>query len=276
MVIPDEVADVARKRRALQQQFAAQAETTIVGAVGAAGPGAARSPPESLWTLHLRLVAWRELGQPVRVKPLIVSKLIDDAELKAFQNGIRSQPIVAFRAKLVVDNPFGNACAELLSLIPGHVDRELSDFLVEYAKPVRMVDPQFGTFELNKAIEWFEGKATWCGVPVTLAICPDNGKPDAALLAAKQLWRDMTAWAQKITAYAVAELLDVKNDYWRGAREAALSAEQFASALRLELITVYADGHFEFWFDDGNLFRGHAVTVSGSLDMGLTDANIAG
>ena len=46
--------------------------------------------------------------------------------------------------------------------------------------------------------------------------------------------------------------------------------------MRLTSINTYPEGGFEFWHDDGDLFWGHYIQVSGSLDEGLTSADIPG
>ena len=40
--------------------------------------------------------------------------------------------------------------------------------------------------------------------------------------------------------------------------------------MTLESIAVYPDGKLEFWFDDGDLFFGHWMSVSGNLSDGPT------
>jgi hypothetical protein len=41
-------------------------------------------------------------------------------------------------------------------------------------------------------------------------------------------------------------------------------------------VAIYEGGDFEFYFDDGELFWGHCVLASGSLEEGVTDAQMAG
>ena len=52
--------------------------------------------------------------------------------------------------------------------------------------------------------------------------------------------------------------------------------KQFKNRMSLESITVYTDGTFEFWHDDGGLFWGHSILISGDLVKGPIDADIPG
>jgi hypothetical protein len=55
-----------------------------------------------------------------------------------------------------------------------------------------------------------------------------------------------------------------------------LPTKQCNVSLKLESITVYPDDSFEFWHNDGDLFWGHSILVSGSLSEGPTDAEVPG
>jgi hypothetical protein len=46
--------------------------------------------------------------------------------------------------------------------------------------------------------------------------------------------------------------------------------------MTLESITVTPDGSFDFWHNDGDLFYGHSIQVSGNLSQGPTHADIPG
>ena len=45
--------------------------------------------------------------------------------------------------------------------------------------------------------------------------------------------------------------------------------------MKLQSIVFYPDGDFNFWYDDGDLFWGHSIAISGNLE-GLKDADIPG
>ena len=46
--------------------------------------------------------------------------------------------------------------------------------------------------------------------------------------------------------------------------------------MELDAIQIYEDGAFEFWFNDGDLFWGHSIHVTGSLKAGPEDAQMEG
>jgi hypothetical protein len=58
--------------------------------------------------------------------------------------------------------------------------------------------------------------------------------------------------------------------------EIELTADQFKGRMTLESITVHPNGSFTFWHNDGDMFWGHSIEVSGSLTKGLRRADIPG
>jgi hypothetical protein len=105
----------------------------------------------------------------------------------------------------------------------------------------------------------------------------DTGESiEAALKTAETIWSRQTEWTQRVTAYAVAQLLQLKNDFWLEDNEQPLSADDFVERMDLESISFDNDGDFEFWHDDGDPFWGHLIQICGNLTDGLTRADILG
>ncbi|OAI46466.1 hypothetical protein AYO44_11310 [Planctomycetaceae bacterium SCGC AG-212-F19] len=61
-----------------------------------------------------------------------------------------------------------------------------------------------------------------------------------------------------------------------GDDEVELNAKQFKARMTLEAITVTPSGSFDFWHNDGDLFWGHSIQISGNLTKGPTHADIPG
>ncbi|HXF80376.1 MAG TPA: DUF2262 domain-containing protein, partial [Usitatibacter sp.] len=93
---------------------------------------------------------------------------------------------------------------------------------------------------------------------------------------ARTLFADMARWASAAKDFAATALLDLKNDSWLGERESPVSPKAFMDRMQLSSINVYPEGAFELWHEDGDLFWGHAIHVSGTLRDGIKSASIAG
>jgi hypothetical protein len=98
----------------------------------------------------------------------------------------------------------------------------------------QIVDPQFGQLTIGTTSDWC-GKADWCGSVVRLSIWPDeSGSAEPGLQTARELWKDMAAWRDKVAAYAVRRLLDLKNGGRKPAQSPGGSGDPTAPS---------ADGH---------------------------------
>jgi hypothetical protein len=156
-------------------------------------------------------------------------------------------------------------------------DAELSAHSERLRQPVTFADASFGEFTLERGLDWFTGQSVWNGNLVSLNLAAtEPAEVEEALGTARSLWRSQDVWDRRVGDYAVRELLPLKNDSWLEENEAELTAEQFKARMRLEAITVHPDGSFTFWHNDGDLFWGHSVQISGNLSEGPTHADIPG
>lgn len=270
-------AAAVEKANALREQFAALPETVIHGVVGANGARGGKGGKEVMWNLNFELVAWRPVGGVLRDTALKVTKSVTAEELKGLQMALRAQSIVAISARLCEDSPFGDARAQLVDVLLQPEDAELEQKLADYVKPQELQDPLLGRLVFNKAIEWFEGKTPWLRHDVRVSLGPDgNGSIAIAKQTAQALWQNPAEWEGKARLFAAEKMLANKNENWLKNDEAVLTPVQFMDKLRLTSITLGPLGKFEFWFDDGGLFWGHWILVSGTLDKGFADADIAG
>ena len=55
-----------------------------------------------------------------------------------------------------------------------------------------------------------------------------------------------------------------------------ITEKEFLDRMKLESISIQPEGAFEFYHRDGNLFYGHSIQISGSLEKGLTHSDIPG
>ncbi len=218
------------------------------------------------------LIAWRKPGGPiVRDALTMLRPVAADAD---FSNDCPAYSLLRANVLLALDG--GRAVVE--RRLPNESpDAELDAIASELQKPVTVVHPLFGVLTLDRRIGWFEGIADWNGKPVTLTFPADeSGAIATGLATAEAVWADSATWKQRVEDYAVQELLPQKNESWLEEGEAELSAEQFLARITLARIAFAADGTFEFWHQDGDLFGGQMIEISGNLADGPTAADIAG
>ena len=216
--------------------------------------------------------AWRYPGQPIVNKDLtILRPVAPDADwfseypklsihrIRVMVSKDESRAIFAGKAK-------SKAATE-----------GLTDIAEILAKPVVLTTERFGDLTLDRSIDWFEGEVEWNGESIRINFHTDETQDiSTGLKVAERLWDEQQYWKQKVDDYAVQELLPLKNDNWLEDSESPLTPDQFKSRMTLQSISILPDGEFEFWHDDGDLFWGHSIQISGSLDEGLTQADIPG
>jgi len=274
----DIFAEAKLKQKKLLEQLAAAPISEVIGVVSAMGTTGGRSGGEELWTLKTSFEAWRIHGGPLQTRPLTIRRKVTDTDLKTFQSAMPEYSIVRIHARVINESTFGGPEA-LLEHILGldDSDAELNLFATKLLEPVTFEDPTFGTFTLNRRINWFTGKAIWRGNPIDLTLSAKApAEVQAALKTAHSLWQSEGVWDQRVKDYAVLRLLPLKNDDWLDEDEDEVLPDQFKERMKLNSITVRPDGRFEFWHGDDDMFWGHAIHITGSLSKGLTGADTPG
>lgn len=266
------------KKEKLEKEFLALPEIIITGVVGANGSGAGKVPSDKYWSLNLSLIAWNEHEGKINHSTLTLSKNVTDGELEEIRASIKRESLVQFRVKLSKVSPFGDARAQLISILDTPDDDELQTVLEKFKEPVEIIHPVFGTLVLDRSADWFEGTLNWMGEPIRISVSLDegSGSVESSIKTLEALYANASDWSKRITDYAVSELLELKNDNWLMDDQEELTASDFISAMKLESITIYANDEFSFWHDDGDLFYGHSILISGSLSEGPNDADIPG
>ena len=269
------------KQQDLIKQLESSPEAEILGVVsagGVSGAGGSASDKNSLWTVLITLSGWRPVGGRFRESELVIRKEVSDKKLKTLMAAMDPYDVVRVRARLAEENVFGFPEALLIEFIgKDESDNELNSYAAKLQEPVTLMDPEFGVFTLERRVNWYEANPVWCGAAVRLTV--PAGSPNEiqkSLAAARKLWADQEEWHRRITAYAVQKLLELKNDNWLDEGEAEVSEEEFGRRMVVETISVNPGGSFEFWHDDGDLFLGHSIMVSGNLKDGPKDAGIHG
>ena len=258
----------------LSAQFAPE-EFDILAVTGANGFGGERAPEEEYWTVTLPLTAWKEEGGPIHQENTVLVALADDKVLPYLRRLAPRDAIIQARVRQgLEDDRF------LLVGMPSPVmDQELKAILDEQKKPVTFWESGLGTFTLNRSVGWFELEADWLDQPVRLEFDQDENRADC-LLHLHTLMDHQQEWDHRIRSFAADKLLELANQWAQeeGEEESPqeVTQEDFMSRMELDAVQVYEDGAFDFWFNDGDLFWGHSIHVTGSLESGPEGAQMEG
>ena len=275
----EEPEEKARETRPVQnteneqfKEFAAQfqpEELTVLAVTGANGFGGGKAGKEKLWTASIGLTAWMEEDSPdIHRGEFVLSTVGDEQLLEILRRRTRPDFIIKFRGRVSED---GQRLL-LLDLPEPGFDPDLKAILEEQKKPVTFWEEGLGTFTLDRRVDWFETEVDWLGGQISLVF--DAGEDRAEVLQkAKTLLSGAADWDERIRAYAADDLLASANDW---AEDGEITREQFIQRMELESIEIRADGSFEFWFADGDMFYGHSIHVSGGMENGPDDASMEG
>ena len=251
-------------------------ELTILAVTGANGFGGGKSRGETLWTASIGLTAWMEEDSPdIHRGEFVLSTIGDEQLLEVLRRRTRPDFIIKFRGRVSED---GKRLL-LLDLPEPGFDPDLKAILEEQKKPVTFREEGLGTFTLNRQVDWFETEINWLGTEISLTIDMEEAREEA-LQNAKTLLASAADWDKRVRECAADELLQNAND-WNQEMEKdgetpTITREQFMERMELESIEVMADGSFQFWFADGDMFYGHSIWVSGDLENGPDEASMEG
>ena len=244
-------------------------ELTILAVTGANGFGGGKTRGETLWTASIGLTAWMEEDSPdIHRGEFVLSTIGDEQLLEVLRRRTRPDFIIKFRGRASED---GKRLL-LLDLPEPGFDPDLKAILEEQKKPVTFWEEGLGTFTLNRQVDWFETEVDWLGGQISLVFDAEEDRAEV-LQRAKTLLAGAASWDKRVREYAADDLLASANDW---AEDGEITREQFIQRMELESIEIRADGSFEFWFADGDMFYGHSIHVSGDMEHGPDDASMEG
>ncbi|MEZ6133598.1 MAG: DUF2262 domain-containing protein [Pirellulaceae bacterium] len=185
-----------------------------------------------------------------------------------FLNEFKSGEIIRLRVLLSVDRER----AIVSDILERHVvDRKLSELAKAFEQEGMTAETdEFGVLTRNSGR--FACETAWDGRQVKVSFLPEDLaeqlKTGVELLQSGNLSRE------NALAFAVDSLLESARDWDEEGR--SISREEFLNRIEVNAVTIQAEGSFDIWIDDGELFGGHIIQVSGSLSEGLTYCTIAG
>jgi hypothetical protein len=273
-------AAMKKAQKKLDARLAKAPVLDVSGVVDATDAGGAMSQGDKLWTMSFTFEGWRIADGRLHTGKLHLRRLGTDKALERLQAAVTPYAVLKVRARVIEEDDTSEALLEKV-IGPETRDAELRAIARKLQQPVTREDKVFGKLTLDRRVNWYETKAKWNGKSVKLNLSLDGEDASdrdlaKALRTAHALWRDQPKWTRRIMDYAVAKLLPLKNQHWLGEGERPVSETTFRRRAKLDSITAYPSGGFDFWHTDGDLFLGHAILVRGDLKSGPNDADIPG
>lgn len=271
------VAEAEARENALLAEMAASPVVVVTGVVEPSGV-TGWMHADGTWTLHFSFHSWRIGAAGIRNEKLMVRRRVLHDAFPKVRQIVVPYSVVRIRARVVVESSFGTPQALVEEVIgPDTSDRELNHQSEMLERTVTFEDSQFGTFTLDRRVNWYTAETLWISESVSLnLLASESDALQNALETARSLWRESDSWNRQIHDFARQSLLSINNDFWLDEDEPPLTADEFDSRITLESITVTPTGSFDFWYGDDDMFAGHAIEVRGTLSDGLFQADIAG
>jgi hypothetical protein len=251
----------------------------IIGVVQPPGPAGAKDGKEELWSLVFFVQPWRCEGGP-----------LDSRELRLVQNGFSKdqlrvsmgsiKPYTVMRARIRLFEPRRNSLlsAEVLEVRNRNdPDAEFRALASGQQKPIVLAHPTFGQLTFDRGRGAFQATVALGGKPIEVSIRAAEEAPDAAVLAiAEHFWKHRSDWDHRLREFAATQLIELKNDTWLQENEKPLTEAGFIKKLTPNSIGFDLPDRFTIYYNDGDIFWGHAIEIRGSLSKGPHSANIAG
>ena len=165
----------------------------------------------------------------------------------------------------------------LNKLLKSNVDNnQLQKILTKRKEPVIFKSKTLGNFELDRRLDWYEGKTDWNGELIDIYLTGELEKIGNAEKNAISILQNHKDWDDYVKEKICEELLTLKNESWLEENEKPLTVNEFISKIYIESITINNTDEFQMCFNDGDIFWGHAITVETDLKRKIEHIGIEG
>lgn len=160
-------------------------------------------------------------------------------------------------------------------------NQKLLAILQDYLTPIHYTDVRLGTCVLSKQYNLFETQADWLGtsITVTLEVDPKIQTTWAKTFDYLHLLLDQqNQLNEELKTFTANELTELAND-WAQEEEDKITVNVFKKRISITEICINHDKSFQVYINDDDLFYGHCIYVTGTIQgtkIVLNDTNIAG
>lgn len=157
---------------------------------------------------------------------------------------------------------------------------QLEEVWADYVKPIVIEDDVLGTLTLNKEFDMFECNFLWneTDISLMLEIDPDDQSSwEQTFGSTRSVMTELEKWDRTMRMFAAKELTNLANDWMTDDEDAVpITEEVFAERITLFELAFSFEGSFTAYYEDDDMFWGHAVEICGTLTQGMESANIVG
>lgn len=177
-----------------------------------------------------------------------------------------------------------NNCYMVLEILEKNASEpRLEEIREQISKPVIIEEEPLGIFELDRQFSSFQGDMEWLGGTCSVFLETDEEDGDTARKALEvliELHRDLKNWDDKFRRYAAEKLTDLANQWLQEEEDSGnsdpITEETFAERLEISEVSITPDGEITLYYNDDDMFWGHAVEVDANINGEILDANIVG
>lgn len=182
-----------------------------------------------------------------------------------------------------------NNCYMVIKIIEKNVSEPRLDAVKEhFLQPVLIGDTALGTFTLDRKFSCFEGAIDWIGTTCSVSMQTDDEDGETAKKAhayLQELHKNMREWDEKFRHFAAEQLWELANQWYDGDDTGSededadiiyITKEAFIRRIALMSITISAEGDLTLYYDDDNMFAGHAIEIDANIDGSMNGTDIVG
>lgn len=199
-------------------------------------------------------------------------------EIRSFKKKIRGiEPLTIVQISGEEFTHYDQKRIKLNKLLKSDIENNrLEEILAKRKEPVIYESAVLGKFQLDRRLDWYDGKAEWNGSMIEIFLAGDLEKLETIEKNAILIVDNQQVWDAYIKEKICEELLPLKNESWLEDDAKPLTADEFISKLFLESITVNDSDEFQMCFNDGDLFWEHAILVETDFNKKIEHIGIAG
>ena len=270
---------IFQEKIAFENRFSQETKQLIVLTSKTTG-GASKAGKEKLWIASQRVIAYidEKTGEFYQ-SPARLEWQIKETKNKIFDFGGHKIYKVLVRPELS-DNKTSNALHYfmLIDLIEENSHQLLNDFLEQYLKPVNLNYRDI-IFTLNKEYDEFEANYQFLDKEISIYLnCDDfdNNQEinlNSYLKILDNILNNKKDFDDLCKKFACQELLkDAQNWQEDGEENDLINDNQFIKRISINSISL-GNNSFEVFYDDDDIFWGHAIVVYGEILDNFCDIN---